>query len=214
MELVIDNYTKRIQKKIILDQISMRCSSGKIYGIIGENGSGKTMLLRAIAGLIRPSQGHIWVDDKEIRKEIDSPNSIGALIENPSFIEKYTGYKNLKLLAGLEEHIKEADICEVLEKVGLEKDDTRNYGKYSLGMKQRLGVACAFMGNPQLVLLDEPFNALDEKSMKKIRDLIIEAKNKGCLVILACHNFDEVYFLSDEIYYMEDGKIMKHEIIK
>lgn len=214
MELVVENCTKIIHKKIVLDKINVRCSSGKIYGIMGENGSGKTMFLKAICGLIKINKGYIMIDNKEIRKDIDSPESVGALIENPAFIEKYTGYKNLKLLAGLDDQIGEKDICDVLQKVGLEREDSRNYGKYSLGMKQRLGVACAFMGNPQLILLDEPFNALDEESVKKIRDIIIGAKNAGSLVILACHNYEEVVSLSDEIYYMKDGKIINHEIVK
>ena len=191
----------------------MRCSSGKIYGVMGENGSGKTMLLKAISGLIKVDKGHIWIDDKEIRKDIDNPESIGVLIESPTFIEKYTGYKNLRLLASLDAKIKEKDICDVLQKVGLEKGDSRNYAKYSLGMKQRLGIACAFMGSPQLILLDEPFNALDEDSAKRIRKMIIDAKNKGSLIILACHDHEEVVSLSDEIYYMKAGKITNHEII-
>lgn len=213
MELVIENCTKVINKKTVLEHINMRCSSGKIYGVMGENGSGKTMLLKAISGLIKVDKGHIWIDDKEIRKDIDNPESIGVLIESPTFIEKYTGYKNLRLLASLDAKIKEKDICDVLQKVGLEKGDSRNYAKYSLGMKQRLGIACAFMGSPQLILLDEPFNALDEDSAKRIRKMIIDAKNKGSLIILACHDHEEVVSLSDEIYYMKAGKITNHEII-
>lgn len=141
----------------------MVLNDGMIYGIQGENGSGKTMLMRGICGLIKGSEGCITIDGKVIGKDISFPEDIGVLIENPSFIPKYTGYKNLKLVADIQGKVDKEEIIKTLQKVGLKSDDKRTYKKYSLGMKQRLGIACAIMGTPKLIILDEPFNGLDEK---------------------------------------------------
>lgn len=210
MKIVIENLTKKIGGKTVLEHVQMNCESGKIYGLEGENGSGKTMLLRAVCGLIRPTEGYVQVDDMKIREDIDCPKSVGVLIEHPAFIDKYTAYKNLKLLSILNDEIKEPDIRELLEKVGLNPDDKRTYKKFSLGMKQRLGIAGAFLGYPELVLLDEPFNGLDESGRQKVEALILEQKEKS-LIMVSCHDHEQLTTIADEIYRMENGILRKEE---
>lgn len=203
----IENYSKKIKDTVVLENINMVLNDGMIYGIQGENGSGKTMLMRGICGLIKGSEGCITIDGKVIGKDISFPEDIGVLIENPSFIPKYTGYKNLKLVADIQEKVDKEEIIKTLQKVGLKPDDKRTYKKYSLGMKQRLGIACAIMGTPKLIILDEPFNGLDEKGVLQIRDVIKGLKQKNCIVIVACHDKEQLEYLSDEIYVIKDGKL-------
>jgi len=198
--------SKKIRGTQILDNISVRFEEGKVYGLKGKNGSGKTMLMRAICGLIKV-KGEVDISGQLIGKDISFPPSIGVLIENPSFIGSYTGYKNLEVLASIQKRIGKDEIREALEKVGLDPDDKRTYRKYSLGMKQKLGIAAAIMEKPDIVILDEPINALDEESAKKIRDILSELKAGGSIIILACHDGEELKFLSDEIYEIYEGKI-------
>lgn len=203
----IENYSKKIKDIVVLENINMVLNDGMIYGIQGENGSGKTMLMRGICGLIKGSEGCITIDGKVIGKDISFPEDIGVLIENPSFIPKYTGYKNLKLVADIQGKVDKEEIKKTLQKVGLKPDDKRTYKKYSLGMKQRLGIACAIMGTPKLIILDEPFNGLDEKGVLQIRDVIKGLKQKNCIVIVACHDKEQLEYLSDEIYVIKEGKL-------
>lgn len=203
----IENYSKKIKDTVVLENINMVLNDGMIYGIQGENGSGKTMLMRGICGLIKGSEGCITIDGKVIGKDISFPEDIGVLIENPSFIPKYTGYKNLKLVADIQGKVDKEEIKKTLQKVGLKPDDKRTYKKYSLGMKQRLGIACAIMGTPKLIILDEPFNGLDEKGVLQIRDVIKGLKQKNCIVIVACHDKAQLEYLSDEIYVIKEGKL-------
>lgn len=203
----IENYSKKIKDTVVLENINMVLNDGMIYGIQGENGSGKTMLMRGICGLIKGSEGNINIDGKVIGKDISFPEDIGVLIENPSFIPKYTGYKNLKLVADIQGKVDKEEIIKTLQKVGLKPDDKRTYKKYSLGMKQRLGIACAIMGTPKLIILDEPFNGLDEKGVLHIRDVIKGLKQKNCIVIVACHDKEQLEYLSDEIYVIKEGKL-------
>lgn len=203
----IENYSKKIKDTVVLENINMVLNDGMIYGIQGENGSGKTMLMRDICGLIKGSEGCITIDGKVIGKDISFQEDIGVLIENPSFIPKYTGYKNLKLVADIQGKVDKEEIIKTLQKVGLKPDDKRTYKKYSLGMKQRLGIACAIMGTPKLIILDEPFNGLDEKGVLQIRDVIKGLKQKNCIVIVACHYKEQLEYLSDEIYVIKEGKL-------
>lgn len=203
----IENYSKKIKDTVVLENINMVLNDGMIYGIQGENGSGKTMLMRGICGFIKGSEGCITIDGKVIGKDISFPEDIGVLIENPSFIPKYTGYKNLKLVADIQGKVDKEEIIKTLQKVGLKPDDKRTYKKYSLGMKQRLGIACAIMGTPKLIILDEPFNGLDEKGVLQIRDVIKGLKQKNCIVIVACHDKEQLEYLSDEIYVIKEGKL-------
>lgn len=207
MQIQIRNLCKTIAGATVLDNISMDLYGGRIYALSGINGSGKTMLMRAICGLIRPSSGTVYIDDKLLGKDISFPPSVGALIENPSFISKYTGFKNLKMLAEIQNKITEQDIRDILSQVGLDPEDKRVYRKYSLGMKQRLGIACAMMERPDLVLLDEPFNALDESGVHLLHELLKKSKENGALILLSAHDKVQLEMLSDEVFTMCDGKL-------
>lgn len=208
MKIEIKNYTKKIKGIRVLDGIDLSLKSGNIYGLKGVNGSGKTMLMRAVCGLILPTSGQVWIDGKELGKDISFPESVGLLLENPSFISNYTGFKNLKMIADLKGKIDDEAIREALSLVGLEPDDKRTFKKYSLGMKQKLGIACAIMENPDLILLDEPTNALDEKGVAMVRDILVNRRNQGALILLACHDKEQLEFLSDEIIEIYEGKIV------
>jgi ABC-2 type transport system ATP-binding protein len=207
-EIKIEGLSKSIKGALILNNVSLVLTSGNIYGLRGKNGSGKTMLMRAIAGLLIPDSGTVKINGKTLHKDISFPESIGILIENPSFLPQYTGYKNLKLLAGLTSGITDEDVKTALEHVGLDPDDKRTYRKYSLGMKQKLGIANAIMGEPDIIILDEPINALDEESVKKIKKVLLEIRDKDKLIIIACHDREELEYLSDIIYEIKDGSIV------
>jgi ABC-2 type transport system ATP-binding protein len=207
-EIKIEDLSKSIKGALILDKVSITLTSGKIYGLRGKNGSGKTMLMRAMSGLLIPDSGSVIINGKTLHKDISFPESIGILIENPSFLPQYTGFKNLKLLAGLTGNISDDEIRTALERVGLDPEDKKNYRKYSLGMKQKLGIANAIMGEPDIIILDEPINALDEESVKKIKKVLLEIRDKGKLIIIACHDREELEYLSDIIYEIKDGSIV------
>ncbi len=210
MKIKITHLSKKIKKAVILDDVNMELESGRIYGLKGKNGSGKTMLMRAICGLITPTNGTVEIDGKILGKDISFPESIGVLIENPSFISNYTGMKNLQVLASIQKHIGDEEIRNTLELVGLDPDDKRTFKKYSLGMKQRLGIAEAIMERPDIVILDEPINALDESGATMIREILHNLRNEGKLIILACHDTEELNFLADEIYEIAEGRIVGH----
>lgn len=208
MYIEIDDLTKVIDKHKVLDKVSIKLEKGKIYGIKGKNGSGKTMLLRAICGLIKPTEGEVRVGDKVIGKDAAFPESVGVLIENPGFIPSFSGYENLKMLADIKKLIGKEDIEAVMEKVGLEKACfKKKYRTYSLGMKQMLGIAAAIMEKPDLILLDEPTNALDEESVRKLLDILREEKGRGACIVLASHDMEELTLLSDIIFIMEEGRL-------
>lgn len=206
-EIQIVNYTKEIKGRIVLDSVSLTFHPGRIYGLKGVNGSGKTMLLRAVCGLIYPTHGYVEIDGERLGKDISFPRSISALIESPAFLDNFTGYKNLEMIASLKEVATKEDIENALMEVGLDPHDTRTYRKYSLGMKQKLGLACCFMENPDIILLDEPFNALDEESVEKVKKIILKHKERGALIVLACHDGESLSSLSDEIYNIVEGRV-------
>lgn len=205
MQIQIENLSKIIQGAAVLSHVNISMESGKIYGLLGRNASGKTMLMRAICGLIRPTEGRILIDGKEQWKDFSYPPDLGMLIETPSFLTEYTGYENLEMLCSIQKKITKSEIFTVLERVGLQPEDKRVVRKYSLGMKQRLGIACAIMEHPKLLVLDEPFNALDVDGFELVKEIILEEKQKGTLIILACHNHEELETLSDVIYKVEQG---------
>lgn len=208
MYIEIDDLTKVIDKHKVLDKVSIKLEKGKIYVIKGKNGSGKTMLLRAICGLIKPTEGEVRVGEKVIGKDAAFPESVGVLIENPGFILSFSGYENLKMLADIKKLIGKEDIEAVMEKVGLEKACfKKKYRTYSLGMKQMLGIAAAIMEKPDLILLDEPTNALDEESVRKLLDILREEKGRGACIVLASHDMEELTLLSDIIFIMEEGRL-------
>lgn len=212
--IIIKELTKTIKGITVLDNISLEFHGGKVYGLSGKNGCGKTMLMRAICGLIKPTKGEIIINDKRLGKDISFPESVGALIENPAFLNNYSGFENLRLLANIKKIATDEEIKESIYKVGLEPEDTKKYRKYSLGMKQKLGIACAIMEKPDVVILDEPINAIDENGVKLVESIFEELKNQGHIVIVACHDKDELELLADEIIYMEEGKIVKKAKVK
>ncbi len=211
MEIKIENVTKVIKGITVIRDVSLTLQSGTVYGLRGVNGSGKTMLMRLIAGLIRPTKGKITIDGKELGKDITFPPDIGLLIENPAFIDNYTALQNLKLIANIHRVVDENRIREVIRQVGLDPDDKRKYKQFSLGMKQRLGIAGAVLENPQLILIDEPTNALDTDGIEMVRNLITEQKERGALILLACHDFSVLKELSDVIYFVKEGCVTKYE---
>lgn len=206
----LEDYCKSFKSAEVLKNINLTLESGKVIGLKGKNGSGKTMLMRAISGLILPTSGKVYINDKELGRQISFPPSIGILVENPSFISNYTGFKNLKILASIQNRISDDEIRDAIRKVGLDPDDKRTFKKYSLGMKQRLGIAAAIMERPDIVILDEPINALDEAGAGLIKGLLDELKANGSLIIIACHDTEELNYLSDEIYEIYDGEITGH----
>lgn len=180
----------------------------------GRNGSGKTMLMRAISGLINPDEGYVKIDEKIIGKDISFPESIGLLLEYPGFVRKYSGFKNLKMIASLKGIAGDNQIKNTMIKTGLNPENKKSFGSYSLGMKQKLGISCAIMENPELIILDEPVNALDEFSIKNIAGIIEEQKNNGALIIVSAHSKELLLSFCDEIFYMDDGRIIKNEKIQ
>ena len=207
MYLEIKNICKTIGSAEILKHINLEMERGKIYGLRGKNGSGKTMLMRTICGLILPTEGEIVIDGETLGKDISFPRSIGALIENPGFIADYSGMKNLEVLASIQNHIKKEDIVARMEELGLDPNDKKKFKKYSLGMKQKLGIIAAVMENPDLIILDEPLNALDEKTVNTVKEILLRHKARGALIIISCHDREELEFLSDEIFCIEAGEI-------
>lgn len=207
MYIELKNVSKKIKGVLVLDNINLYMESGKIYGLKGRNGSGKTMLMRAVSGLIKVS-GDVIIDDKKLGKDISFPDSIGLLIENPAFISNYTGFENLKTLASIRSRIKDETIRDVMEEIGLNPNDKRVFKKYSLGMKQRLGIAAAVMENPDIIILDEPVNAIDEAGIVQVRDILHKHRERGALIIIACHDSEELNYLSDETIVIEEGKIV------
>lgn len=206
MVIDIENVSKIIQGVTVLDGVNLHMESGNIYGLLGRNGSGKTMLMRVLCGLVRPSEGKITIDGAQQWKDFSYPEDLGMLIETPTFLPEFTGYENLKMLSSIRKIISGEDIRQALRKVGLDPDDKRVTKKYSLGMRQRLGIACAIMERPKLLVLDEPFNGLDVDGYALVNDILLEEKEKGTLIMLACHDREELEHLSDVIYKVEQGR--------
>lgn len=207
MNISIIGLEKKIKKNTILSDINLELKGGKIYGLQGKNGCGKTMLMRCIAGLILPTKGEISINGKVLHKDISIPESIGVLIENPSFLPHYSGKQNLLLLSKLWKQ--DADIDALLALVGLKSNADKKFSNYSLGMKQRLGIAAAIMGGPEIILLDEPINAIDGEGVEEIRQVILDLKDDGRIIMIACHDREEMELLADEIIPMRQGKILK-----
>lgn len=211
MYLEINNISKTIKENKVLDNISASMERGKIYGFRGHNGSGKTMLMRCICGLVIPDDGAVIVDGEELGKKISFPESLGALIENPGFIEHYSALDNMRAIASIKGIASENEMCEILQEVGLDPEEKKSVKKYSLGMRQKLGIAIALMEKPKMILLDEPFNALDEKSVEKVKNIIKRRAAEGALIIVSCHDREILDQIADSIYYMEEGKIIRNE---
>lgn len=207
MTVHVRNVTKTIKGVKVLDDISIDIPSGSVTGLRGINGSGKTMLMRAVCGLIGLDDGSIEVDGKRVGVDVDSPPSVGLLIENPGFIDGFTGFDNLWLLAQLTGRIGRDEVESVLELVGLGDAGAKAYRTYSLGMKQRLGIAAAVMESPDLLVLDEPTNALDESGVALIQDIVHAQADRGAAVLVASHDAVVLSALADRIYKLYEGRI-------
>lgn len=205
--LKVNELTKVINKTVILDNINLTFKFGNIYGIKGSNGSGKTVLLKNICGLMIPTKGEIYLNEIEYLKKDGFLNSAGIIIEYPGFIKDETGYNNLKYLSTIKNCISDDDIKSAMTKVGLDYNDKRKVKKYSLGMNQRLGIAQAIMENPNILILDEPTNSLDEDAIEILRKIVVEYKNNNKLVIIASHDREFLDLVCDEVYIIKRGKI-------
>lgn len=201
----ITNLCKSFKDTKVLNDITIKIKKGNIIGIIGRNGSGKTVLFKCICGLISPTKGTVKINNKILGKDIDIPNNIGAIIENPGFLPNYNGFKNLKFLAMIKNQISNEHIKDTIKLVGLNPDSKKHVGKYSLGMRQRLGIAQAIMENPDILILDEPMNGLDNEGVKDMRKLFLSLKEQGKTILLASHNKEDIEVLCDEVYMMDKG---------
>jgi len=212
MEIIdINNINLTIGKTNILKNITVSFDEGKIHGLIGRNGSGKTMLMKCICGFIKPTGGEIMVDGKRVGKEVDFPKNMGIIIETPGFIPYYSGYKNLKLLAGLNNKISKQEIQKSMEQVGLDPALKRHVKKYSLGMRQRLGLAQAIMENPKILILDEPFNGLDKDGVADMRRYLLEFKGQGKTILIASHSSEDISVLCDTVSEMDKGVLARQK---
>ena len=194
-----------LSKTEILKHINVSFEQGKIHGLIGRNGSGKTMLMKCICGFVKPTSGEITVDGKRVGKDVDFPKNMGIIIETPGFIPYYSGYKNLKLLAGLNGKIGKEEIRKSMEQVGLDPDLKRHVRKYSLGMRQRLGLAQAIMENPDTLILDEPFNGLDKDGVKDMREYLLSYKKQGKTILICSQSAEDIEALCDTVHEMDKG---------
>lgn len=210
MYLEVEEINKKIGVDDVLSAITLSMEKGKIYGLQGKNGCGKSMLMRVICGLVLPTSGRILIDGEELGKELSFPESIGVFIEKPGFLDAYSGFQNLSMLASIKKKIGGREIKETLKRVGLEEVMHKKYKKYSLGMKQKLGIAAVIMEQPDIVILDEPANALDEKSEQRLWQIVKEEKERGALVIISCHTSEVLEEISDEIFKMDQGQITEH----
>jgi ABC-2 type transport system ATP-binding protein len=207
----VKNLVLTIGKTEILKNINVSFADGKIHGLIGRNGSGKTMLMKCMIGFVKPTAGTIQINGKFIGKDTDFPENLGVIIETPGFIPYYSGYKNLKLLADLNRKIGKAEILSALEAVGLDPTLRRPVRKYSLGMRQRLGIAQAIMENPDVLILDEPMNGLDKEGVADMRKLFLSLKEQGKTIVIASHNAEDIEVLCDTVHEMEHGVIHMHD---
>ena len=203
----VKNVRLKIKKDMILRDINIEFERGKIHGIIGRNGSGKTMLMKCICGFIKPTEGEITVAGKRIGVDCDFPESVGVIIETPEFIPYYSGFKNLKLLADIRHKITDEDIRRSIELVGLDPKLKKSVKKYSLGMRQRLGLAQAIMENPDLLILDEPMNGLDKDGVGEMRKYLLDLKAQGKTILIASHSAEDIDVLCDTVVEMDKGRM-------
>ena len=200
---------KSFKGKVVLDGIDMEMRPGNIYGIIGRNGSGKTVLMKCICGFLQPDEGTVVVNGKTIGKDVDFIENAGVIIETPGFIPYFTGYQNLKNLASIRKKIGKKEIEDTMIYVGLDPKNDTMVAKYSLGMRQRLGIAQAIMEDPQVLILDEPMNGLDKEGVEDIRNLLLQLKEQGKIILMASHNAEDIELLCDHVGEMDKGVAVK-----
>ena len=211
--IVIDKLTKSFKGKTVLEDVNMQLQEGRIYGIVGDNGSGKTVLLKLICGFMKPDSGTVTVNGKVIGKDADFPENTGIIIEAPGFLPNYSGMKNLEYLASIRGKIGKEQIEAAMKTVGLDPSSKLRVGKYSLGMKQRLGIAQAIMENQQLLILDEPMNALDKDAVEEMRKLFLRFKASGKTMLIVSHNEGDISTLCDEVYEFDGARIKRRETV-
>lgn len=205
MKIDIKHVSKSYKNNLVLDNVNIIFEGGKIYGLNGRNGSGKTVFLKLLCGLISPTKGEIFINDKQLLCNNNYEFNIGALIENPKFFPSLTGYQNLDVLAKIKNEIGEEEIMNVLEIVNLTEEKDKKYSKYSLGMKQKLGIAQAIMENQSIILLDEPFSGIEETSVQKIKKYLLSEKEKGKIIIISSHIKEDLTKMCDKIILVSDG---------
>lgn len=206
----IENLTKELDENIVLDNINITFEEGKVYGIVGRNGSGKSLLFKTICGFLIPTSGNVFINDIDIYEKDVFPPSTRALIEKPNFINSLSGFQNLKLLADINKLIGDKEIDDSLKLVNLYNEKNKKFGKYSLGMKQKLGIASVIMENPKIIILDEPFNGIDKSSIEQIKKYLLNIKSEK-IIIIASHIESDINDLCDEIYEMDLGKIISNK---
>lgn len=211
MEYVVEvsQISKFYGKNQVLKEVNLRLSEGEIYGLVGRNGSGKTVLIKCICGFIHPEEGEIYVHGKQIGKDVEFAQDIGFIIESPGFLPQYDAYRNLAYFYSVKKKVDREIIEKYIRLVGLDPDDKKKVGKYSMGMKQRLGIAQAIMESPSLIIVDEPFNGLDSAGVEEMRKLFHEMKEAGKTIILVSHNREDINILCGEVYEMDNGMISK-----
>lgn len=210
MKIEIKNVSKKFKNNLVLDKVNLTFTTGHIYGLKGRNGSGKSVFLKILAGLYTPSEGEVLFDNKKFNPKKEYPPNMRALIENPTFFTNMTGYENLKLLAKIQGKISDKEILEALELVNLISEKDKKYNKYSLGMKQKLGIAQVFMENPEILILDEVFNGLEENTVLKLKDYLKEIK-KEKIIIITSHQKEDLELLCDKIYFFDNGVVKDEE---
>lgn len=204
----VQGVSKVFKRQAVLQNVSVDFAEGGIYGLIGRNGSGKTMLIRCICGFVPPTSGKIFVHGERVLYGSDFPQGIGFIIESPGFLKSVSGLNNLKRLASINGKIDETRIREVIKRVGLDPDSKKPVGRYSLGMRQRLGIAQAIMEHPDILMLDEPMNGLDNGGVAEMRELFLQLKNEGKTIIIASHNHEDIEVLCDRVYEMDNGRLL------
>ena len=208
-EIIIENLSKTIKNNKILDNVNLTFESGHVYGLVGRNGSGKTMLLRAICGLIFPDSGKVIIDGKQLHKDISFPESCGIIIENTDILPNFSAFDNLKMLSEIKNTANDNMIKSAIKSVGLDPDSKKKVKTFSLGMKQRLSIAQVLFEDPDILLLDEPTNALDEDGVNDVRRILLEQKKKNKLIIIASHNKEDISLLSDTVISVSNGRFQR-----
>lgn len=209
MKLEIKNLSKKFKDVYVLKDINLTFESGKIYGFTGRNGSGKSVLLKIICGFYTPSTGEVLLDNYNYILNNDFPKSTRCLIEKPNFLPDLTGYENLKLLASIENKIGDKEIMDTIEKLNLKEEINKKYSKYSLGTKQKLGIAQVLMEDPKLIVLDEPLNGIENETAKEVRKILNEEKKKDKIIIVASHIKEDIDTLADVVYNIDNGIVEK-----
>ncbi|MCH5209177.1 MAG: ATP-binding cassette domain-containing protein [Oscillospiraceae bacterium] len=201
----VNNVTKKFRENTVLNNVSLELEAGTVTGLVGRNGSGKTMLMKCVLGLVSPNSGSITVRGKCVGKDIDIPENVGVILETPGFLPNFSGYNNLMQLAKIRRKIGKAEVRAAIERVGLNPDDKKHVGKYSLGMRQRLGLAQAIMEDPDLLILDEPMNGLDKDGVKDMRQYLLDLKAQGKTILIASHSAEDIDVLCDTVCEMDKG---------